>query len=285
MSPGALLGRLERDEGTTGGLVRGGHDDLRFVGGGGTAVVRLKYFSVCLRGMSSTGPTKCLGESSTRLCVSEKVLCSTTKGRCFFGRGPLLVGNERLLNEVRSFFSECVSSTSERLSPDSKPLRLESKRLFAESEGLLRERTARSMTNLVAPIYLSAEGALSSDGLQHLRDRLEPRPCTHAHEGRLRRPGAPPVPTSFCTARRPGNLTRLSCEDRCLVRSQILSRMRRRHGRRCAIARGQVVLAIRREHIQHDRRLQRPRLMLDPASQDETVTASDLEHFGPAAET
>ena len=135
------------------------------------------------------------------------------------------------------------------------------------------------------PIYLSTEGALSSDGLQHLRDRLEPRPCTHAHEGRLRRPGAPPVPTSFCTARRPGNLTRLSCEDRCLVRSQILSRMRRRHGRRCAIARGQVVLAIRREHIQHDRRLQRPRLMLDPASQDETVTASDLEHFGPAAET
>ena len=35
------LGQAERDEGATGGLVRGGHDDLRFVGGSGLVVVRL----------------------------------------------------------------------------------------------------------------------------------------------------------------------------------------------------------------------------------------------------
>jgi hypothetical protein len=87
-----------------------------------------------------------------------EVLCQSSEGLFSLTKAVLL------LEEVRWFFSERVSSTSERLSLKSKPLRLESKRLFLESERLLRERTARSMTNLALPIYLSVECGISSDG-------------------------------------------------------------------------------------------------------------------------
>jgi hypothetical protein len=87
-----------------------------------------------------------------------EVLCQSSEGLFSLTKALLL------LEELRSFFSERVSSTSERLSLLSKPLRHESKGPFVESERLLRERTARSMTNLALPIYLSVEGTTSSDG-------------------------------------------------------------------------------------------------------------------------
>ena len=86
------------------------------------------------------------------------VFCQSSEGLFSLTKALLL------LEELRSFFAERVSSTLERLSLKSKPPRLESKRLFLESERLLQERTARSMTNLALPIYLSVEGAISSDG-------------------------------------------------------------------------------------------------------------------------
>ena len=92
------------------------------------------------------------------LSLLAAVLCRSSEG--LFSLTKALLP----LEELRSFFSERVSSMSERLSLKSKPLRLESKRLFLESERLLRERTARSMTNLALPIYLSVGGAISSDG-------------------------------------------------------------------------------------------------------------------------
>jgi hypothetical protein len=68
------------------------------------------------------------------------------------------------------------------LSLESKALRLESKRLFVESERISRDRTVhskrtpdRSVVKLVAPISLSAQGALSFDG-RTLRIAVGPSP-------------------------------------------------------------------------------------------------------------
>jgi len=109
-----------------------------------------------------------------------EVLCELSKGLFSLTKGLLL------LKEVRSFFSEHVSPMSERLSLESKPRRLEPKRLFVESERLLRERTGRSRTNLIAPIYSSVEGAISSDRGGRFS---EPRvPASHA--GTLQTGGA-----------------------------------------------------------------------------------------------
>jgi len=102
--------------------------------------------------------TKDLYQGRKVFSLLAEVLCESSEGLFSLTKALLL------LEEVGSFFSERVSSTSERLSLESKPLRLESKRLVLESERLLRERTARSMTNLVAPISLKRRGRDSSDG-------------------------------------------------------------------------------------------------------------------------
>jgi len=104
------------------------------------------------------------------VCQGWNDLSLLAKGLCQLSEGLFsLTKALLLLDEARSFLSKRVSPTSKRLSFVSKPLRLESERLFVESERLLRERTARSMTNLVAPIYLSVKGTISSDGRRPAR--------------------------------------------------------------------------------------------------------------------
>jgi hypothetical protein len=69
-----------------------------------------------------------------------------------------------LLEAVRSFFSGLGAPMSKRLSLVSKPFRLEFESLVVELRGLSCRRKGRSPSNLAAPISLSVEGAIFSDG-------------------------------------------------------------------------------------------------------------------------
>jgi hypothetical protein len=90
---------------------------------------------------------------------------SLAEGICPFPR--VLVQETAVLprgNKGNSVVSKSGASRSKCLSHVSTPLRLESESLFVEPERLCRQGAARSATNLAPPVYLGAQGAISSDG-------------------------------------------------------------------------------------------------------------------------